>query len=299
MTPSAPQLSVIVPSVNGWGDLEGALEALAANAADVHLEVLVPERCGDAVRARLTERFPDVRVLPVSITTTIPEMRALAFASASAPAVAVIEDHVLVPKGWARAMLDALADRPQVVGGGVSNVATDRIVDWAAFLCEYSHLLPPLPSGDSTWLTGNNTIYPRDLVLRYGGEAAGKWEGDLHDVLRRHGVTLSMRPEISVGHKKHYTIGEYVSQRYLYARAYAAVRFAQAGTAKRLAAGAAAVALPPLLLYRILSRVLSKGQHRAELIMSLPLLGVFVCAWAAGEVVGAWAGDGGALARVC
>jgi hypothetical protein len=33
--------------------------------------------------------------------------------------------------------------------------------------------------------------------------------------------------------------------------------------------------------------VVSKGQH------------VFVCAWAAGEVVGAWASDGASLAKVC
>ena len=89
-------------------------------------------------------------------------------------------------------------------------------------------------------------------------------------MLRRHGITLSMRPDITVGHKKHYTVGEYVSQRYLYARAYAGARFAQAGKAKRVLGGAAALALPPLLLGRILTRVMLKGQHRAELMKSLP-----------------------------
>jgi hypothetical protein len=294
----APELSVVVPSVNGWSDLEGALQALAAN-SDVRLEVLVPERCGAAVRENVRRRFPSVTLLPVPVTCTIPEMRALAFAAAAADSVAVIEDHVIVPRGWARALLDARRRGEAVVGGSVQNAATERLVDWAAFLCEYSHILPPLPSGPSTWLTGNNTVYARELLLRYGPQVAGRWESDLHEVLRQNGVTLSMRPEISVGHKKHYTVGEYVSQRYLYARSYAAVRFAGAGAGKRLAAGAAAFALPPLLLYRIAARVLSKGQHRAELVKSLPLLGVFVCAWAVGEVVGAWAGDGGALARVC
>jgi len=118
-------------------------------------------------------------------------------------------------------------------------------------------------------------------------------------VLRRHGVTLLMRPEITVGHKKHYTIGEYLSQRYLYSRSYAGSRFAQASGLRRAVAGIAAVALPPVLLFRIFRRVFSKGHHRWELVKSLPLLSVFVCAWAAGEAVGAMAGDGGAQARVC
>ena len=294
-----PQLSVVVPSVNGWSDLQGALQALAVNATDVSLEVIVPERCGEVIRQEVRTHFPDAVVIPVSLETTIPEMRALAFAAATADSIAVIEDHVIVPPGWARALLDAQQRGEAVVGGSVWNAANTRVVDWAAFLCEYSHLLPPLPSGPSHWLTGNNTVYARDLLVRYGGEAAGRWENELHDVLRRHGITLTMRPEITVGHKKHYTIGEYLEQRYLYARAYAADRVASASTMKRAVAGGIAFVLPPILLYRILKRVWRSGSHRSELVMSLPLLGMFVCAWAAGEAVGAWAGDGGALARVC
>ena len=296
---SVAQLTVVIPSVNGWSDLQGALQALSVNAADVALEVIVPERCGEAVRQRIREHFPWVTVVPVTAQTTIPQMRALAFAAATADSVAVIEDHVIVPAGWARALLDARQRGEAVIGGSVWNAANDRVVDWAAFLCEYSHLLPPLVSGPSEWLTGNNTVYARDLIIRYGAEAAGRWENELHDVFKRHGVTLIMRPEISVGHKKHYTVGEYLEQRYLYARAYAADRVAQAGLLKRAVAGGVAFALPPVLLYRILKRVWMSGSHRSELVRSLPLLGVFVCAWAAGEAVGAWAGDGGALARVC
>jgi hypothetical protein len=296
---SVPDLSVVVPSVNGWADLEGALAALEANGSDVRLEVLVPERCGEPVRRRIAERFPGVRILAVPSSATIPEMRSLAFSAARGDAVAVIEDHVLVPAGWARRLLEARNGEDVVVGGAVRNAATARLVDWAAFLCEYSHLLPPLPSGASTWLTGNNTLYPRHLLARYGEEAAGQWENVLHDVLRGHGVPLVMRPDIVVDHKKHYTVAEYVSQRYLYARSYAGARFARRPPLHRALAGAAALGLPPLLLYRIVGRVLSKRRHQSELAKSLPLLAVFVCAWAAGEAVGAWAGDGGALSRVC
>ena len=38
--------------------------------------------------------------------------------------------------------------------------------------------------------------------------------------------------------------------------------------------------------------------HRAELLRSLPLLALFVCAWAAGETVGYAFGAGDALSRV-
>ncbi len=295
-----PQLSVVVPSVNGAGDLIGCLEALERQRDDVTLEVLVADRCGDGLRQAVRERFPDVTVLDAPAGTTIPDLRAMAFDAASGASVAVIEDHVIVPPGWARQLLEAQARGEDVVGGAVENAANQRVVDWAAFLCEYSHLLPPLPDGPSDWLTGNNTVYRRALLEKYREVTReGRWENHLHDALRRDGVTLYCRPAIRVGHKKHYTVWEYLSQRYLYSRSYAGARTAGAPLARRLAWGLAAMALPPVLFGRTVARIWHKGVHRGELVRSLPLLGLFVTGWAAGEVVGAWFGPGDALAKVC
>ena len=294
------RLSVVVPSVNGMRDLAGCLDALAAQRGECELEVLVVDRCGAPLRDEVRRRFPWVRLLEADHGTTIPALRARAFVQATGDFVAVIEDHVIVPSGWARRLLDAAREAEQVVGGSVENAATERVVDWAAFLCEYSHCILPLPAGRAEWLTGNNVIYPRALLGRYTELlAAGGWENQFHDALRRDGVRLECRPEIRVGHKKHYTIGEYLSQRYLYARSYAGARVAGAPVARRLAYGAAAFALPPLLFYRTVSRVVAKRRHRAELVRSLPLLALFVTSWALGEVVGYWAGPGDSLAKVC
>ena len=295
-----PSLTVVVPSVNGAGDLLGCLAALANQRSDVDLEVLVADRCGESVRAEVRRLYPWVRILEAPAGTTIPDLRALAFAQATARSVAVIEDHVIVPPGWARALLDAQAGGDIVVGGAVENAAVDRVVDWAAFLCEYSHCILPLPEGPASWLTGNNVVYPRALLARYQEVIGrGQWENRLHDAMRQDGVPLVCRPEIRVGHKKHYTVGEYLSQRYLYARSYAGARVADASLGKRLGYGVAALALPPLLMFRTVSRVLAKRRHRAELVRSLPLLAVFVVSWAFGEVVGYVAGPGDSLARVC
>lgn len=293
-------LSVVVPSVNGMSDLSHCLQALAAQRADCDLEVLVVDRCGAAVRAELRRSYPWARLLEADTGTTIPALRARAFSEARGEFVAVIEDHVVVPAGWARQLLEAAREAVQVVGGSVENAATERVVDWAAFLCEYSHCMLPLPAGEAEWLTGNNVIYPRALLARYTELlSAGGWENQLHDALRRDGVRLERRPDIRVGHKKHYTVGEYLSQRYLYARSYAGARVAGAPVARRVAYGAAALALPPLLFYRTVSRVMATRRHRAELVRSLPLLALFVTSWAVGEVIGYWAGPGDSLAKVC
>lgn len=295
-----PSLTVVVPSVNGLGDLLDCLSALSNQRPDVDLEVLVVDRCGEALRAEVRRAHPWVRILEAAPGTTIPDLRARAFAEATGRSVAVIEDHVIVPPGWARALLDAQAGREVVVGGAVENAAVDRVVDWAAFLCEYSHCILPLPEGPASWLTGNNVVYPRALLARYQAVLGrGQWENQLHDAMRRDGVSLECRPQILVGHKKHYTVGEYLSQRYLYARSYAGARVADASLATRLGYGAASLALPPILMFRTVSRVMAKRRHRSELFRSLPLLAVFVVSWAFGEMVGYVAGPGDSLAKVC
>jgi hypothetical protein len=293
------ELSVVIPSVNGWADLEGCLIALERERAQAVLEVLVADRCGSAVRAKVRARYRWVRLLEAAPGTSIPDLRAMAIGRATAPSVAVIEDHVLVPSGWARALLRA-RESARVVGGGVRNAATSRLVDWAAFLCEYSHLLPPLEGGEVTWLTGNNTVYDRALLEQHRTALeAGRWENHLHDVLRKDGIALVCRPEIVVDHKKHYSIGEYLSQRYLYARSYAGARVAESVRWRRIAYGAAAFLLPPIVLWRSLTRARAKRVDRHIVTRTAPLIALFALAWGAGEVVGYWFGPGDALRKVC
>ena len=259
-------VSVIVPSVNSYDDLKLCLRALFDQRL-ARVEAIVVDRLGEGLRDQVRREFPDAVIVPVATDTPIPAMRAQGFALAKAPAVAVIEDHVIVPQDWARRMLDALDEGHDVVGGAIENAATERHVDWAAFLCEYSASLPPLPSGPSGGVPGNNAIYRKSVLDRYQSVIAeNKWENRLHDAMRADGIQLIMRPDIVVGHKMHYTFWLYFSQRFLYSRSYAGARVSGAPLVRRLAIGAAAFALPPLIFYRTVSRIVSKRQHLGHLV---------------------------------
>ncbi|HEY8062928.1 MAG TPA: hypothetical protein VID74_09025, partial [Gemmatimonadales bacterium] len=208
------------------------------------------------------------------------------------------EDHIVVPRRWARDLLLARTTA-QAVGGAVCNAATEHLVDWAAFLCEYSQLMPPIEGGASEFLAGNNVVYDRVLLERHRNAThAGRWENHLHHALRAGGVTLVCRPDIVVGHRKHYTAGEYFAQRFLYARSYSDARVAGRSAIVRAAWGAAAFALPPLLFWRTVRRSLRKRVDRALVWRAMPLIAVFACAWAAGEITGYWFGSGDSLQRV-
>ena len=298
----APELSVVVPAVNTMGDVINCLEALEDQRVDLpDLEVLLVNRLGHEVSRQVGECFGTVQLLDVPESTTIPEMRATAFRAATGDHVAVIEDHVVVPLGWGRRMIDALdEEKVDVVGGAVENAATETLMDWACFLCEYSHLIPPIQEGDVPGVTGNNVIYRRSTLMKFEEAwTAGKWENHLHDAMRAAGVTLFCRPDIVVGHKKHYTFEEYLTQRYYYARSYAAARVKDAPLSTKLFYGAACAALPPVLFQRTVLNIAKKRKHLGLLAKSTPLIGAFVTSWAAGEIVGSLAGDGGSLSKVC
>jgi glycosyltransferase involved in cell wall biosynthesis len=295
----SPELSIVIPFVNRLPDLLGCLEAIEQQRGSVRLEVLVVDRLGGDLPATILRRFPEVRILSAGPDTTIPQMRDLAFREVRGAAVAVIEDHIIVPPGWGRQLLAALALGHDVVGGPIENAATEGLVDPASFLCEYSACLPPLPTGVSDWLPGNNVVYRRDVLERYRAVTAeGAWENRLHDAIRANGGRLWCQGDLIVGHKMHYTFGDYLSQRFLYARSYAGARVAHASPGRRLVYGAAAFLLPPLLLYRTLQRLSSKRVPGGLVARSLPLISIFVCSWGLGEVAGYWFGPGDSLKKV-
>jgi len=292
---SGPELSVVVPSVTGWAELDPCLAALERQRKDVDLEVLVVDRCGESIRTPVAERYPWVRVLAAAPGTSIPDLRACAFDHVSAPSVAVIEDHVRVTPGWALAMLEARKSAA-VVGGGIRNAATSRRMDRVAFLCEYGHLLPGRATGS---IPGNNVVYDRLLLQEHGAVThAGAWEDQLHGVLRRAGVELVSRSDIVVDHHLHLSLAQYLAQRYLYARSYAGTRVRGSSLAMRIVGGLGAMFLPPVLLWRIIRQGHRSGPNRGWLWPSLPLVVAYTCAWAAGEMVGYWFGPGDSMGRV-
>ena len=306
-----PDLAVIIHSVNSYDDLDGCLRALETG-QETGLEVIVIDRLGEHVRHFIRREHPACTVLAVPAGTPIPQMRAIGIrraAAGAAPAIAVIEDHVIVPPGWARALLAALSPGIDVAGGTVDNAATGGWVDWSAFLCEYSGSLPPLPgsqsAGPSEWLPGNNVIYRTEVLRRHDAVLdEGKWENRLHDAIRAGtpgsgGAVLMMHPEIVVGHKMHYSFGLYMAQRYLYSRSYAGAQRGAMPPARRIVMGAAAlIAVPPLMFVRIIRRVRARPRYRRALLRALPLLVPFCLSWGAGEAVGYWFGPGRAMSRV-
>ena len=289
-------LSVVIASVNGMPYLGKCLDALAERCPDA--EVVVADWTDEATRAEVRERWPHVKLLSFDEPMAIPELRAAGVFASTSPVVALIEDHCLVAPAWGDRLAAGHAAGHNVVGGPIRNVATERIRDWAAFFCEYSAVMEPLPQGPAKALPGMNVSYDRraleaiDDLLR-----DGRWENWLHPRLVERGFELWCEPDAVVEHDKDFDLGEFVSQRYHYSRSFAGMRNPELGARQFLYALGTPL-LVPLLYWRMARNVLSRGSRRREFLLATPLVLLYVTVWAFGEAVGYVFGGGRSLLKV-
>jgi hypothetical protein len=289
-------LSVVIASVNGMPYLGRCLDALAQRCPGA--EVVVADWTDEATRAEVRERWPHVKLLSFDEPMAIPELRAAGVFASTAPVVALIEDHCLVTPAWGGRLLAGHAEGHEVVGGPIRNVATERIRDWAAFFCEYSAVMEPMPAGPVGGLPGMNVSYGLaareaiDDLLR-----AGRWENWLHPRLQEGGFELWCEPEAVVEHDKGFELGEFFSQRYHYSRSYAGMRNPELG-GKRVLYALGAPLLLPVLYWRMARNIFGRRRLRKEFALATPLVLAYITVWAFGEAVGYLFGGGRSLLRV-
>ncbi|HZR91438.1 MAG TPA: glycosyltransferase family 2 protein [Gaiellaceae bacterium] len=293
---SGSELSVVVASVNGQPYLGRCLEALAEHCPGA--EVVVADWTDEATRAQVRQRWPHVKLLSFDEPMAVPELRAAGVYASSAPVVALIEDHCLVTPSWGERLLAGHRAGHGVVGGPVRNVAVRRLRDWAAFFCEYSAVMEPMPAGPVPGLPGMNVSYGRaaleeiDDLLR-----EGRWENWLHPRLVERGFALHCEPQAVVEHDKDFDAREFLSQRYHYSRSYAGMRNPELG-GKRVLYALGTPLLVPLLYARIARNVFSRRRLRREFLLATPLVLLYVCVWAFGEAVGYLRGGGRSILKV-
>lgn len=278
------------------------LDAITRQRGPHTYESIVADRCNNAVSKAIRNRYPDVRLIPCKPGTSLPELRTIALDHAAGEFVVVTEDHCVPPEDWLESIAQAIREAPvgtAAVGGCVQNGLTRSGLDWATFLCEYSNFLPPVSEGTTSVLPGMNIAYRRSMLQSLDRDLMikGFWETTVHPVLLRTGQVFYSTNRIKILHCKRFSFGFFLRQRFEYSRYYAHLRFRRSEVGKRALAFCLSVALPPVLLYRIVRGTLAKCRP-IDLLSALPGLSVFVTIWALGEMTGYSLGSGDALARL-
>ena len=289
-------LTVVIASVNGFPYLGRCLDSLASGTA--RPAIVVADWTDEQTRARVRAGWPEVQLLSFDEPMAVPELRAAGIAAATTPYVAVIEDHCVVRKPWAERVVAAHERGHAVVGGPIRNGATSRLRDWAAFFCEYSEFMEPVPEGEVTSLVGMNVSYDRAAIVAMEDLLQqGRWETWLHPRLLERGFRFYSDPSLVIDHVKDFGFREFASQRYHYARSHAGMRNPTLGP-RRVVYALGSPAIVPLMYRRISRNVRSRRRLRVRFALSSPLLLAYLAIWAAGEAVGYALGGGRSILRV-
>lgn len=304
-TKDNPLFSVIIGMVS-TEDSDRILETLSSlknQTGDHTYEVIIADRRHDHIVEQIAKDYPQAQLISCDKNATLPELRTAALDRARGTYVLVTEDHCVPSSNLLDAFATTLASLDEqyiAVGGCVENGVDDTSLDWATFLCEYSVCLSPVPEGDTESLPGMNVAYRRDFLMALDRDmlTKGFWETTVHPEILRRGLKMYSSNAIVMYHCKKFSFQLFASQRFIYSRYFAGLRFNNDQLPQRLVATLLSFILPPLLLLRMTRNVTSKKRLLKEYIFALPYLFVFVIIWSFGEIVGYLAGQKDALAKI-
>ena len=290
----------MIASGAGGEFLSRCLASLRKQVEGQGTEVIVVDRCGPDVQARVAREHPYVKILVPELGhhPSIPELRREGVIAAQGEIVAVIEEHCTAPDGWLAAIDENFSDDDAAIGGPILDDDFGRVRDWVVYFSEYHNFMPPWAPGERFMLNGANIAYSREKVLRHKDVLdSGYWEVVLHPPLSKDGKFRAVQ-EMGAFHTGPFDYGYYLRQRYLLSRVWGGSQKEKGSFANRVVHLLAGPIFPLFLLARITSRVLEKGTRTGKYIKAIPLLLPVVCAYTLGEWLGYLIGTGNALEEV-
>lgn len=295
-----PDLSVIVAIIEGGRTaMETCLEALEKGAEGVRMQCIIPfdARLDDV--AELKEKFQWAEFIDARDFVNAEEfgetsrehhdiLRAIGLRQATAPIIALVEDHGTPSPGWCKALMAAHRNSEAAAIGGAVENGVNRLLNWAVYYCDFGRYQNPVPEENIEFLSDSNVSYKREALW----SVKHLWFDAFHETsvnweLKRRGEILRLDPNMVV-HQTRRTLRFFpaLRERFVWGRSFAGTRALEISTSKRIMFAAFSFLLPFILTARIVSRGIGKRRHLRELFMTLPNIFVLQTIWASGEFVG-------------
>lgn len=288
------KLSIVIAAWNGVEMLRACLSSLKNQINSNDIEAVVVSNFGDEAFHENAPEFPFARYFVLPAETTVPELRARGITEAKGEIVALSEDLCIFNADWCGEILEAHKNLPySVIGGAVESVESQGALDWAVYFYDYGKYMLPNRAQTLDALSEINISYKREILERNEKDfASGFWEVFFNESLKRDGHELFLQPSAVVLHRKSYEFAGVASQFYHQGRSFAARRAESFTFGRKLIFIAASLALPILLSFRVIKRVIEKQRRFGKLILSLPYLSILTSVWSFGELCGYLYGEG-------
>ena len=296
-------LSVILVTADCVATLNRTLRHLRQQTAQDRIDLVIvapDEACLADLDPATLEGFASWRTLTVGPIAEVERAHAAGIAAATAPVVALLENHVFPDPGWAAAILKRHEEPWGAVGCIVCNANPATASSWVEHFFSYGFDDETAVGGEAERVSRNNSTFKRSLLAAFGERLPDiiARDGDLFGHLRRQGHRFYLEPEACLRHLNTSLIRPTLTLRLLSARATAATRArsGQWSTVRRLGYVAASP-LFPLLRLRALWPHLRIHPQRQVLPRIAPLFAVALVVDAIGQAVGFAFGAGDSAER--
>lgn len=283
---TAAQLTVVIIVLEGAARLRSCLDGLRKQKGTPSMEVIVPWDGTHGECRQLEAAFPEAVFPRYDGRRTYAQLRALGVALATAPVIAITEDHCIADPGWASAILEAHRSPHAAIGGAVEKRAPDSALNWSFYLADYVRYSDP-QEGPSHHLTDCNVTYKKTAIEPFLDVWREEFhENTVHDALRRAGQSLWLSPRIAVWQKRHLEFGPAIWDRYAFGRLFGSTRVQGTSPSTRLKFIISSAILPLLLMARVAGHVVRNKRYAGPFLRAFPMLALVNTVWAFGEFTG-------------
>ena len=256
------------------------------NLASLPREPAVDIHVARAAEARDIPAQERLTVHAVRGETTRTALRAAGFAAAQGEAIAVLNEDYTVPPDWLAAVRSSARHSADVVCGEVRSPPGSSLASRAAYLWEYSHLLPPsrtgeLPPAEARWIPAGCAVYRgRARDARWLQDAAG--ELAYHAAMADTGVKFHRDTSLFVYYNPP-PLGRFLNDRRRWSREWAQSEIRKNPPRSGVGAALSRLALFPVLLGRLAVRVARRPKLWITWVLATPLFLAFAWVQTAGE----------------
>ena len=298
---SAALAAVIVTS-GGFDVIRGNVACLCTQSTHQQIELVIvaPVASEVVIEPWVREALAKVTLVEIGPLRSMVVARVEGVRRATAPIVALTEEHVRLDRGWAEALIRAHQGPWAAVGPVIQTARPDRALGWADVVLNHGLALGARESHEVADLPGRNTSYKRSILLAYGPELVRllEFESLLHADLRARGHRLWLDSAARIWHEPEANVANFWATEYSAGCLFATVRARHWSRARRLVYGLAVPLIPMVRLSRLMP-VIRRVDVSGPLLRALPLVLIGLALSALGECMGYLVGAGGTRQALC
>ena len=199
MNESTPAISAIYFTLTDFEAIRRVVSAWSRQTAASNVEAILvcPDEATVGIEENLFANFRSWKVVECDRVDSSACMRVAGIRAASAPYIAITEDHCFPHKRWAELILAKLEEGYDAVCGSFRCANPRRTMSWSNLLVEYTTWMEPIEDLEPDFIAGHNSAYRVESLMKLDDELDKLFEAEtaLHwEMGRRFGARFAVEP---------------------------------------------------------------------------------------------------------